>query len=238
MNACDPSCPQAKAIDVIDVLSDLFILRGVPAHIRSDNALEFVYAHFATDAATGYETDRDARSLKSVKGAPMASLVDGSVTVTVWNAIGNHDTHLDLGASTLDLPFQFDNSSTGHTDPTHATQPTNPADPTDPSTTAHTPTDALVLVTTGGHLALQPGTANIIVPPGGSSVSFAATALAGALNASVALHFGLDLDAGSGIGATELRVFYDFERQRSHRPHRDLPVLRQQRPAGLAALQQ
>ena len=26
-----------KAIDVIDVLSDLFILRGVPGHIRSDN---------------------------------------------------------------------------------------------------------------------------------------------------------------------------------------------------------
>jgi putative transposase len=28
-----------KAIDVIDVLSDLFILRGVPTYIRSDNAL-------------------------------------------------------------------------------------------------------------------------------------------------------------------------------------------------------
>jgi hypothetical protein len=27
-----------KAIDVIDVLSDLFILRGVPEHVRSDNA--------------------------------------------------------------------------------------------------------------------------------------------------------------------------------------------------------
>ena len=26
-----------KAIDVIDALSDLFILRGVPGHIRSDN---------------------------------------------------------------------------------------------------------------------------------------------------------------------------------------------------------
>ena len=26
-----------KAIDVIDVLSDLFILRGIPAYIRSDN---------------------------------------------------------------------------------------------------------------------------------------------------------------------------------------------------------
>jgi transposase InsO family protein len=29
-----------KAADVIDVLSDLFILRGVPAHIRSDNVLD------------------------------------------------------------------------------------------------------------------------------------------------------------------------------------------------------
>ncbi len=31
-----------KAIDVIDVLSDLFILRCVPGHIRSDNWPEFV----------------------------------------------------------------------------------------------------------------------------------------------------------------------------------------------------
>lgn len=31
-----------KAIDVIDVLSDLFILRDVPEHIRSDNGPEFV----------------------------------------------------------------------------------------------------------------------------------------------------------------------------------------------------
>jgi putative transposase len=30
------------AADVIDVLSDLFILRGVPGHIRSDNGPEFV----------------------------------------------------------------------------------------------------------------------------------------------------------------------------------------------------
>jgi putative transposase len=33
-----------KAIDVIDVLSDLFILRGIPGHIRSDNGPEFVAA--------------------------------------------------------------------------------------------------------------------------------------------------------------------------------------------------
>ena len=31
-----------KAIDVIDLLSDLFILRGVPGHIRSDNGPAFV----------------------------------------------------------------------------------------------------------------------------------------------------------------------------------------------------
>ncbi len=31
-----------KATNVIDVLSDLFILRGVPSHVRSDNGPEFV----------------------------------------------------------------------------------------------------------------------------------------------------------------------------------------------------
>ena len=31
-----------RSVDVIDVLSDLFILRGIPAHIRSDNGPEFV----------------------------------------------------------------------------------------------------------------------------------------------------------------------------------------------------
>lgn len=33
-----------NAIDITDVLSDLFILRGIPAHIRSDNGPEFVAA--------------------------------------------------------------------------------------------------------------------------------------------------------------------------------------------------
>ena len=31
-----------RAVDVIDVLSDLFILKGIPGHIRSDNGPEFV----------------------------------------------------------------------------------------------------------------------------------------------------------------------------------------------------
>ena len=39
----DPGEPEAESsVDVIDVLSDLFILRGVPGHIRSDNGPEFV----------------------------------------------------------------------------------------------------------------------------------------------------------------------------------------------------
>jgi len=33
---------RVKSADVIDVLSDLFTLRGVPGHIRSDNGTEFV----------------------------------------------------------------------------------------------------------------------------------------------------------------------------------------------------
>ena len=31
-----------RSTDVIDVLSDLFILRGIPAHVRSDNGPEFI----------------------------------------------------------------------------------------------------------------------------------------------------------------------------------------------------
>jgi transposase InsO family protein len=31
-----------KAADVIDVLSNLFIMRGVPQHVRSDNGPEFI----------------------------------------------------------------------------------------------------------------------------------------------------------------------------------------------------
>jgi transposase InsO family protein len=50
-----------KATDVIDVLSDLFILRGVPNHIRSDNGPEFVASAVrswigAVGATTAYIT--------------------------------------------------------------------------------------------------------------------------------------------------------------------------------------
>ena len=35
-----------KATDVIEALRELFVSRGIPAHIRSDNGPEFVARHF------------------------------------------------------------------------------------------------------------------------------------------------------------------------------------------------
>jgi transposase InsO family protein len=43
---------QLKATDVIDALSDLFILRGIPTHIRSDNGPEFIAHNLRTWLAT------------------------------------------------------------------------------------------------------------------------------------------------------------------------------------------
>ena len=71
-----------KAIDVIDVLSDLFILRGVPGHIRSDNGPEFIAKAVqewisAVGAKTTYivvQADRStARSAAPRPGEPCCS---------------------------------------------------------------------------------------------------------------------------------------------------------------------
>ncbi|MCJ2097539.1 IS3 family transposase, partial [Methylobacterium sp. E-046] len=54
-----------KAIDVIDVLSDLFILRGVPGHIRSDNGPEFI-----AKAVQGWITGVGAKTAYITPGSP------------------------------------------------------------------------------------------------------------------------------------------------------------------------
>jgi transposase InsO family protein len=54
-----------KAIDVIDLLSDLFILRGVPEHIRSDNGPEFV-----AKAVQGWIGAVGAKTAYSAPGSP------------------------------------------------------------------------------------------------------------------------------------------------------------------------
>src|ERR671913_642362 len=56
---------QLKATDVIDVLSDLFILRGVPGHIRSDNGPEFV-----TKAVQAWITAVGAKTAYIAPGSP------------------------------------------------------------------------------------------------------------------------------------------------------------------------
>src|SRR3712207_1173561 len=54
-----------KAADVIDVLSDLFILRGVPGHIRADNGPEFV-----AKAVQAWGTAVGARTVYIAPGSP------------------------------------------------------------------------------------------------------------------------------------------------------------------------
>src|ERR1051325_9261977 len=54
-----------KATDVIDVLSDLFIRRGVPGHIRSDNGPELV-----AKAVQGWSTAVGAQTASIAPGSP------------------------------------------------------------------------------------------------------------------------------------------------------------------------
>jgi transposase InsO family protein len=54
-----------KATDAVDVLSDLFILRGVPGHIRSDNGPEFV-----AEAVQAWITALGARTAYIAPGSP------------------------------------------------------------------------------------------------------------------------------------------------------------------------
>src|SRR3712207_8689803 len=54
-----------SAADVIDVLTDLFIARGVPAHIRSDNGPEF-----AAEAVRGWIEGVGAKTAYIEPGSP------------------------------------------------------------------------------------------------------------------------------------------------------------------------
>jgi putative transposase len=56
---------QLKSTDVIDVLSDLFILRGIPGHIRSDNGPEFV-----AEAVRNWITAVGAKTAYIMPGSP------------------------------------------------------------------------------------------------------------------------------------------------------------------------
>lgn len=81
-----------KATDVIDALADLFILPGVPAHIRSENGPEFVAGALrdwvaAVDAKTAY-IDLGARGRTSTAKASTASSVTSCSTARYSARLG------------------------------------------------------------------------------------------------------------------------------------------------------
>ena len=70
-----------KAIDVIDVLSDLFILRGVPEHVRSDNVL-------CRDAVLGFGQQVSSRRQIADVGSKLIQMVS-----TVNGIAPSHSKH-------------------------------------------------------------------------------------------------------------------------------------------------
>ena len=75
-----------EAVDVIDVLSDFFILRGIPTHIRSDNGPEFIAKALrewtaAVGAKTAYTSCRAVRGKTVIARASTRSSVTNCSTV-------------------------------------------------------------------------------------------------------------------------------------------------------------
>jgi len=70
-----------KAIDVIDLLSDLFILRGVPEHVRSDNVL-------CRDAVLGFGQQVSSRRQIADVGSKLIQMVS-----TVNGIAPSHSKH-------------------------------------------------------------------------------------------------------------------------------------------------
>ena len=63
------------------------------------------YHYYATDPLPGYEHYTQNAGLESSSGA-LCDLVDGTVKVEVWNAIGNAPTTLGTGdQATVHLPY-------------------------------------------------------------------------------------------------------------------------------------
>jgi len=83
-----------KSADVIDVLSDLFILRGVPSHIPSDNGPEFVAKAVqewirAVGAKTGYimpGSPRENGFIESCNALLCDDLFDGEIFCSLAEA--------------------------------------------------------------------------------------------------------------------------------------------------------
>lgn len=87
-----------------------------PTGTGSNTRVE-TYHYFATDPATGYENYTQAQGLESATGS-FANMSNGTITVKVWNAIGNSSTSLRVNASAsngqqseLTIPFNLGSAS-------------------------------------------------------------------------------------------------------------------------------
>ena len=108
-----------KSIDVIDVLSDLFILRGVPAHIRSDNGPEFLAKAVqewigAVGAKTAYITPGSPWEngfIESFNARLRDELLDGEIFYTLREA----QIIIESAGAVTTMPSgRMPQSATGH----------------------------------------------------------------------------------------------------------------------------
>lgn len=84
-----------RAVDVLEALSDLFVLRGVPAYIRSDNGPEFVAAALrewlaAVGAKTAYiepGSPRENGYVESFNGKLRDELLNGEIFYSLDEAL-------------------------------------------------------------------------------------------------------------------------------------------------------
>ena len=84
----------AQAIDVIDVLSDLFILRGVPGHVRSDNGAEFV-----AEGGAGVDRRRRRKTAYIAPGSPWENGYIESFNARLSELLERRDLLLAAGSA-------------------------------------------------------------------------------------------------------------------------------------------
>jgi endoglucanase Acf2 len=176
------------------------------------------WRYFATNDTPGWETYGSQVGLRSAVGAPMQDLVNGSVSVTLWSALGNHATQVDLAASSLDLPFTAGGSPTPDPDPGPDPDPDPDPDPGPPPSPDPTG-DGLMLV--DGAVRFDPAAGSVTLA-GAAGANHDGTPHAAAsfiLEQVTAQHlagqpggFQLLVDAGARVGdAIQAAISYDFD---------------------------
>ena len=107
--------------DVIDVLSDLFILRGVPGHIRSDNGPEFI-----AKAPRAWITAVGAQTAYITPGSPWENGYIESFNARLWDEFLNGEIFYPCkrpkssskpGAASITPSARIHRSATGHQRP-------------------------------------------------------------------------------------------------------------------------